>query len=145
MADYAGALSATKARFAAAWTETPITYANEDPPQQPWPPATPWVYFEVISAGSNLRTFGSPGDRMWEYTGHIYIHVFVPIGDGVEEPQRLAVAAGEIFRGATFYDNGLGAKVVCISPQTDGGASDADRGNLFRVTCSIPITYYHRG
>jgi hypothetical protein len=146
MSDYAGACVAIKARFVAAWTETPIAFANQDPPQEPWPPASgAWVYAEVVGNGSDLRSIGKPGDHMWTYRGHIFIHVFVPIGYGVEEPERLAVAAGEIFRAATFYDDGNGSKVVCISPQVDGGASDADEGNWFRVTATVPFNYLHRG
>jgi hypothetical protein len=142
MADYAGAVAAMKARFAAAWTETPITYANQDPPQQPWPPATPWVYVEFIQSNSSLRALGSPTNRSWLTLGHIFIHVFVPINYGIEEPQRLAVAAGEIFRAQTFYNDGLGAKVVCYAPATQGGASDADNGDWFRLTASIPFEFY---
>ena len=146
MSDYAGAVAAIKERFVEAWTETPIAFANQDPPQEPWPPASgAWIYFEVIGNGSDMRSIGVPGDHMWTYRGNIFAHVFVPVGYGVEEPQRLAVAAGEIFRAATFYDDGQGSKVVCISPQVDGGGSDADQGNWFRMTATVPFNYYHRG
>jgi hypothetical protein len=143
MADYAGAVAAIKARFVAAWTETPIAFANQDPPQEPWPPASgAWLYFEVIQTQSRLRGIGLPSSRSWLTMGHVFAHVFVPIGYGVEEPERLAVAAGEIFRAKTFYDDGLGAKIVCYAPQVDGGASNADKGNWFRVTASIPFEFF---
>jgi hypothetical protein len=151
MADYAGAVAAIKAQFVAGWTQTPISYQNETPPQQPWPPvdgngqSTPWVYFEVIGNGSEIRGAGRVGDNIWLYRGGIFIHVFIPENNGVETAQSLAVAAGEIFRAQTFYNDGQGAKVVCMSPQTDGGASDADNGNWFRMTCYVPFEYFHRG
>lgn len=163
MADYAGAVAAIKARFLTYWVngavrKTPIAFQNETPNDGavppvalPWPPndasgnPTPWVYFEVIGNGSEQRGVGLPGDNIWLYRGGIFIHVIAPKGYGVETSHALVVAAGEIFRAKTFYNDGLGAKVVCGSPQTDGGASDADNGNWFRLTCFIPFEYFHRG
>lgn len=151
MSDYAGAVGALKAAFIAGWSaQTPIAYQNETPNVagvaiDPWPPTTPWVYFEVLGNGSEIRGAGLAGDNIWLYRGHVFIHVFTPEGYGVETGQSLAVAAGEIFRAKTFYNDGQGSKVLCMSPATDGGASDADNGNWFRVTCSIPFEYFHRG
>lgn len=142
MADYAGAVAAMRSRFVAEWLETPIAHQNEDPPQSPWPPSTPWVYFEVIAAQSEIRGAGLPGDNVWLTIGNIFIHVFTPLGYGLPESLRLAEAAGDVFRAATFYQNGGGAKVVCMAPNCDGGASDADNGNWFRVTTSIPFEFY---
>lgn len=140
MADYAGAVAAMRARFAAAWTETAIAYQNEDFGDQ----SSPWVYFEAISTASDLRGAGLPGDHVWLTRGYIYVHVFTPEGYGYPESLRLADNAGEIFRAATFYQDGAGAKVVCGAPQIDGGASDADNGNWFRVTCAIPFEFFFR-
>lgn len=137
-----------RARFEAMWTETPIAFQNETPPVQPWPPVDddqsplPWVYFEVLATSSDVRGAGRQGDKTWLTTGYIYAHVFTSEGAGYQEPIRLADAAGEIFRAATFYRADPGAKVVCGAPMTDGGASDADNGNQFRVTCAIPFEFY---
>lgn len=149
MADYAGAVAAMRARFAAAWLETPITYQNEDPPQSPWPPvdgenkSKPWVYFEVVASQSDIRGAGLPGDNVWLTTGFIFMHVFTPLGYGLPESLRLAGVAGEIFRAATFYQDDAGAKVRCMAPNIDGGRSDADNGNWFRVTCSVPFEFFY--
>lgn len=160
MADYAGAVAAIKARFLAQWIDgaarkTPIAFANEPANDgvneiKPWPPQVagkpvPWVYFEVIGSGSEIRGFGLPGDQTWLYRGGIFVHVFVPLGSSIETAQALAVAAGEIFRSSTFYVNAGGIAVRTMSPQTDGGGSDADQGDQFRVTCMIPFEYFHRG
>lgn len=162
MSDYAGAVAAIRARFVAGWVigpdrKTPIAFQNETPADalgvaySPWPPANaegqpiPWVYFEVIGNGAEIRGAGLPGDNIWIYRGGIFVHVFVPEGYGAPEAQRLAVEAGEIFRAATFYNDGLGAKVVAMAPTVDGGATDADNGNWFRVTCYVPFEYFHRG
>lgn len=148
MADYAGAVAAMRARFAAGWAETPIAYQNETPQDadgaalDPWPPAGPWVYFEVVASQSDIRGAGLPGDNVWLTTGNIFIYVFTPLGYGLPEPLRLAGVAGEIFRAATFYQDGSGSKVICMAPNVDGGASDADNGNWFRVTCSVPFEFY---
>jgi hypothetical protein len=154
MADYAGAVAAMRARFAAAWNETPIAYQNETPQDAdgraitPWPPVdgsnkpTPWVYFEVLAASAAIRGAGLPANNIWLTSGFIYVHVFTPEGYAYPDSLRLADAAGEVFRAATFYQGGDGAKVVCMAPLTDGGASDADNGNWFRVTCAIPFEFY---
>lgn len=154
MADYAGAVAAIKARLAANWTTTPIRYQNDrDPPE--WPPTdpnsglvTPWLFLEVISNQSSIRAAGVPGDNIWLTEGHILIHVVTPIGDGAELAQQYAVAAGEIFRAATFYNDGQGSKVlsgVNPAPRTDGGGTDADKGNWFRVTMTCGFEFFHRG
>lgn len=161
MADYAGAIAAIRARFVDQWNiggvpRTLITFPNEPPvdvggnpvkmpPKGPDGAPVPWVYFETIGNGSELRGAGSPGDHIWLYRGGIFIHVFVGEGRGTEEVQALAVAAGEIFRAQTLYADGQGCKVVCMAPQTQGGASDADKGNVFGVTCYVPFEYFHRG
>jgi hypothetical protein len=161
MADYAGAIDAIRARFVDQWkidgaARTLITFPNEPavdgqgnpikmPPKGPDGAPVPWVYFEVIGNGSDLRGAGSPGDHIWLYRGGIFIHVFVPEGSGTDDLNALAIAAGEIFRATTLYADGQGRKVVCMSPSIRGGGSDADRGNVFGVTCFIPFEYFHRG
>jgi hypothetical protein len=155
MADFAGAVSAMRERFAASWTETKIAYQNESPRDDagelvtPWPPAAadgkpvPWVYFEVIQMSSAERGAGRPSDKTWLTTGRIYVHVFTPLDYGYPESLRLAEQAGEIFRAATFYrDDNVGAKVVTMAPDIDGGGTDADNGNWFRVTCSVPFEFF---
>jgi hypothetical protein len=153
VADYAGAVAAIKARMVENWTTTPISFQNEPPPQQPWPPVdandptrlVPWVYFEVVGNGSDLRGFGTPGNQTWLYIGLIAAHVFVPVGWGVDLAHQYAVTIGEIFRAKGFYNDGLGAIVRTRSPRTDGGESDADEGGQFVVTCRIPFEFYYRG
>jgi len=56
MADWAGAVAAMRARFVGAFNAAPVKYQNEDPPQSPWPPAGPWIYFEVIQTQSSRTT-----------------------------------------------------------------------------------------
>lgn len=161
MADYAGAITAIRARFVDQWKvdglpRTLITFPNEPaadgagnpvkmPPKDADGSPLPWVYFEVIGNGSELRGAGVPGDNIWLYRGGIFIHVFVAEGAGTEEVYELASIAGEIFRARTIYADGAGRKVVCMSPAIQGGASDADKGNVFGVTCFIPFEYFHRG
>lgn len=154
MSDYAGAVAAIRARFVADWISTPIAFQNETPQDangvalDPWPPQDqqggllPWVYFEVLATQSDIRGAGLPGNNVWLTRGYIYVHVFTPVGYGYPESLRLADIAGEIFRAKTFYHDGAGSKVLCMAPQTDGGASDADDGNWFRVTMAVPFEFY---
>jgi hypothetical protein len=144
MADYAGAVAAMRARFVAAWgTTTPVQYQNEDPPQEPWPPspAVPWVYFEVIETQTKLIGGGPVGARTWFTVGNIFVHVMVPKGYALPAQLALAEQAGTIFRAATFYTSDPTAKVTTIAPSTDGGDSNADNGNWFAMTVSIPFEF----
>jgi hypothetical protein len=144
MADYAGAVAAMRARFAAAFTAAPVQYQNEDPPADvtPWPPARPWVYFEVIQTQSGLRGVGLPGSQTWLTQGHIFVHVFAPKGYGLPDHLALAGQAGQIFRSATFYNAEAGAKVVCYGPSVQGGDTASDDGNQFGITVAIPFDFY---
>lgn len=161
MADYDGAVAAIVDRFVDQWKvdgqpRTLITFPNEPardvvgnsikmPPKDADGSPVPWVYFEVICSDSDRRGAGTPGDQIWLYRGGIFIHVFVAEGTGTAIVRALTGAAGEIFRGKTLYADGQGRKVVCGAPRPQGGGSDADRGNVFGVTCFIPFEYFHRG
>lgn len=151
MADYAGAVAAIRDRLAANWTTTPIAYQNEpfDPPTDPNSGAlTPWVFLEVLSNDSGLRGAGTPGDNIWITIGHILVHVYVPINSGADLAQHYATTIGEIFRAAGFYSDGQGAIVrtgIDPAPRTDGGGTDADRGNFYRVTMTCGFEFFHRG
>ena len=152
MADYAGAVAAIRSRFVTYWVtgsdpKTPIAFQNEDFGDQ----TTPWVYLEIIATDSQLRGAGTPGSLTWLYRGNIFIHVFVPVGYGAADAHAFAVAAGEIFRAKEFYNSTPGCAVRTgigpdgEGPRTDGGGSDADNGNWWRVTCTVPFQYIHRG
>jgi hypothetical protein len=142
MADWAGAVAAMRARFEGAFNAAPVKYQNENPPQTPWPPAEPWIYFEVIQTQSTLRGVGLPGNQTWLTVGHIFIHVFAPKGFGLAEHLALAGKAGDIFRAATFYNDQPNTKVVCYGPSVQGGDSSSDDGNWFGVTVAIPFEFY---
>lgn len=152
MADYAGAVEAIQDRFTDAWSVTPVIRQNEAPEDAIWPPVdgnglqTGWVYLEVIGNGSALRAAGTPGNQVWLTQGHVLIHVYTPLLDGTATAHQRAVAAGEIFRAKSFYrDEAAGAEVRTWAPWADGGEVDAEAGNYFRVTVTVPFDFYHRG
>lgn len=151
MADYAGAVQAIRDRLVANWTTTPISFQNEpfEPPVDPnsGNPA-PWVALEVIGNESELRAAGTPGDHVWIYRGHILAHVYVPVNDGIALAQQYAVTIGEIFRAASFYNDGQGNILrtgIDPAPRTDGGGSGDDEGNWYRVTMTCGLEFYYRG
>ncbi len=146
MADYAGAVAAIKQKMADNWTTTPVVYPNDNASYDPSTATqTPWVYFEVIGNGSELRGVGTPGNHVWRYTGIVAAHVFVPINSGDGIAQQYAVTIGEIFRAQGFYNDNAGAIVRTWAPRTDGGDTRSDDGNWFGVTCRIPFEYLHHG
>ena len=158
MADYAGAVTAIKARMVEQWKtgdlpRTPVVFQNASNAYDPSSDTdAPWVYFEVISSPTGgLRAAGSPGSLVWNYRGNIYAHVFYPINSGIDDVIAAAVAIGEIFRVKKFYDATEGCYVRTgigpngQGPSVDGGGSASDDGQWFRVTATIPFEYVHRG
>lgn len=149
MANFAGAKAAIRSRLEAGWTTTRITYQNEDP-AEPWPPVrgsgspAPWVNLEIISAGGGIWTFGTDGNRGWRYDGLIHVHVFVPVGEGIEQADQYADTIGELFRAAKFYDDGNGNYVRTLAPLPSDGGSGDDDGKWFRVTMTCDFVYWHR-
>lgn len=155
MPDYAGAVAAIKARLVANWTTTAIVYVNKQP-EPPFPPIdpvtgnpAPFLVCEVSGTKSDPYTFGDVGNRFFCYDGLIILHVLVPLDDGDERAQQLAVSAGEIFRAQTFYVDANGSYLRTIAPNPPDGGSAADiegvqAGNTFRVTTSIPFQFFMR-
>lgn len=150
MPDYAGAKAAIRARLVANWTTTPIAYQNERP-ATPWPPVdgngllVPWVTLEIISTGSSIEGTGTRQNHVWSYTGNVLVHVFVPVGTADGVATGYAVAIGEIFRAAEFYNDTPGFAVRTLAPSIDDGDSADDDGNWFRCSMSVDFTYWHRG
>lgn len=150
MPDYAGAKAAMRARLAAGWTTTRITYQNETP-ADPWPPVDgngvlqPWVNLEIVGAPSSIVGTGTRGNHVWTYQGNIFVHVFTPVGSSDEMGTQYAVAIGELFRAAEFYNATPGFCVRTLAPSIDDGDSADDDGNWFRTTMSVDFTYWHRG
>lgn len=159
MPDYAGAKAAMRARFVDGWAaRTPIAFQNERPPgwnetpPKPWPPVNddkellPWVLFEVIGSGAELAgSGGQPGNRLWRYEGEINVHVFVPVGSADADATGLALAAGELFRAASFYEGTGGRRVRTLTPSIDDISTGDDEGTTVRCSMSVDFTYWHRG
>lgn len=161
MPDYFGAVSAIKARLVEQWVDdggerkTLIVYVNHQPEEQfpPIDPMTgnpaPFLVCEVAGTSSAPYTFGNAGNRFFVYEGLVLLHLLVPLNEGADRAQQLAVAAGEIFRTATFYvdDNGSFIRTLAPNPPDGGSAADLEgvqAGNTFRVTTSVNFQYFHR-
>lgn len=150
MPDYAGAKAAIRGRFDTGWTTTRKTYQNEQP-EQPWPPVdgqgllVPWVNLEILSSPSEIAGAGTKGNHLWHYPGHIFWHVFAPVGSGDGLATQYAVQIGELFRAAEFYNETPGYCVRTLAPSVDDGGSADDDGNWFRTSGLVDFTYWHRG
>lgn len=158
-ADYAGACAAIRARFVSGWTVddalvTPVAFVNEasDPPVDP-DNGNPivWVFFEIVHNGSFVIGSGTPGAQTIVYDGLVKGHVFVPVGQGVDDGLAKAVAIGELFRNRLFYDDVTAGCYVRSGfdiggqPRIDQGDASSDDGQWFAVTATIPFEYWHRG
>lgn len=154
MPDFAGAKAAMRARLSDNWNAAPVVFGNRAKPQgwtAPWPPVDPegilqpWVHFEIVNTSAEVVAGGTPGNRVWNYDGDILAHVFVPAGSGEDIATQHAVAIGELFRAAEFYNTVDGFCVRTLAPFVDGGGSGDDDGSWFRVSMSVGYTYWHRG
>ena len=142
-------LSAVKARIAALWTEAPVAWPNGGwfVPVAPYSPASPgaeydpganpqqpWLYVEILGAGSDCSVIGSPGKRAAVDDYLIMASVFTPLGSGDAESFRLCRAFGEIFRLARF------GGVVSGAPSPPGASDQGDDDGLWwRRSVSIPL------
>lgn len=165
-ADYAGAIAAIKQRFIDNWQTggaptTPYGFVNEAAPKtvddsDPQNPrAIPWVLFEIVHVGSYILGSGTPGNHIIIYDGMIKGHVFVPTGSGMGEIDgggvQKALAIGEIFRNALFYDNVTAGHFIRsgydlrASPRIEDGDVTSDDGEWFSTTAVVPFEYWHRG
>lgn len=161
MPDYAGAVAAIKALVVTQWVttmgypSTSIAYVNKqpDPPFPPIDPVTgnpaPVLICEVAGTVSDVHTFGSVGNRFFLYEGLISLHILVPIDEGDARAQTLAITAAEVFRGNTFYVDANGSFIRTVAPNPPDGGSKAEIEGLqigasFRVTVTIPFSYFHR-
>jgi hypothetical protein len=150
MADYPGAIDAIKNHLVSGWTTTPIALQNDNftTPVDEYGDPAPWVMLEVLSTSSSLRTAGIPGDHLWMTIGLIYVHVLVPINTGTDLAQQYAWQIGELFRAAALYSDEDGSIVrtgLGEGPRTDGGGTDADDGNWFRMTMICEFEFLFRG
>lgn len=155
-ADYAGACTAIKDKFAAAWTSIPAAntgYANEADPKMTDSSGLPasWARFEIVHAGSRKIGAGTPGASVIVYDGLIKVHIFTPNGSGDDQGRAYALAAGEIFRNQVFFD---GVTPGCFvrsgydlngQPRIDEGGLQSEDGLWFATTATIPFEYWHRG
>ena len=160
MPDYAGAVAAIKAKLVAGWVTggnptSVIVYPNKQP-AQPFPPIdsvtnnqAAFLICEIVGLKSEPYSFGSSGNRFFYYSGLILLHAMVPIDDGTANAEAMAVNAAELFRTQLFYVDANGSYIRSGAPnQPDGGSSSSiegvQAGNCFRVTCSVPFSYFHR-
>lgn len=152
MPSYAGAKQAIEDRLRERWTTTSIAVSNPTVPQQNAVKKVddegdpqPWVYLEISDAGSTQQGVGAPGNQLWVYDGLIGVHVFVPVDSGNLLAAQYADEIGDIFRASRFYADTPGFEVRCWAPRTGDQGSGSDDGLWYRVTATIPFTYWHRG
>lgn len=151
MGDYPGAVAAAVAFFKAGFSAAPAQFQNEDPPQNPWPPAgpaSPWCYFEMVQLDDRLRGVGTPGNQVWLATGNIAVSVFVPKGYGLAGHLVLTGQIDTLFRSKTIYNAEPGVALRFWSeqgqgPSIQGGNSKSDDGNWFGAVVVIPFQLFY--
>lgn len=135
----ASVTAAVRQRLNANWTTTPIAWENVpfDPktPGGIFPADGPWIYCEIVFAGSAQASLGSPGSNRFRHVGLIFIHIFVPVNGGTKKAYEYADQLADIFRAQEF------SGVLCRSPVIGRGEKSDDDGNWFRVTLSCEFQF----
>lgn len=134
--DFKLAAKAIRDRFVANWPHVavPLRWENEPAPL----PATPasYLYVEIVGEGEGIVGYGGGrGANLWRHEGAILAHALVPEMSGTQAAYGYAEDAAAIFRGQRFDEVSCGAAAVL------GGASKADNGNYWQVTCRIEFHF----
>jgi hypothetical protein len=85
-----------KTTIGAGFTAAPVVYKNEGVD----PPTTAFVYVELILENSEIVAFGGGrGANIQRTFGRIEAHVFIPVGEGIDQGLAWAETIAALFRG----------------------------------------------
>lgn len=152
MADLAGALAAIQQRLKDSFAD-PMQFPNQaqDDATLPWPPIDAvtkapvlWIYCEFVDLPPT-PFFGRPGNQTIMEQGLAKFYVMVSKGSGEDAARAKAVAIGEAFRQATFYNQEPPAFVRTKTPRVgkDPLASE-DGATVAGACCTVPYEFWHR-
>lgn len=149
MADYAGAMAAIEARLTTLWAETPVAFENEREPDVIGEDGLlqPWVYCEILTDRSRIRSVGRPGDHVNVLDGTIVLTLFVRRNSGREEARGMASRLAEIFRTQVFHQVADGVYVRTWTPEIGPGNpanSENPTGSWWAISILTPFEFFHR-
>lgn len=118
---------------AAALGGTTIAWPNEpfDLPE----PLAPYLVAEISGDMSEPIELGSGGT--WQEDGTVWVHVMVPVGEGITAGLALRKTIANLFRGV------IAGGIVYRSAQMDPGGTD-DEGNWFRLSLGVQYIFQDR-
>lgn len=152
MPDIAGAWAAIEARLTGNFTD-PIAFENTDPPDPAvtWPPVDMngapvlWIFCEIVDVDAAIEGFGAPGSQTVMETGFAKFYVMVQKGSGLAAARAKAVAIGEAFRNALFYNSDPSAYVRTTTPRVGRDPMVSDDGNsVAGACCTVPYQFFHQ-
>ena len=90
-----------------------------------------WIRLTVLTGGSFQNGFHGGGVNQYRTVGEIVLSIFIPVGGGTSEGDKLADKAVSILRGAHF-DN-----IVCKTPSLN---NIGITGEWYQINLNTPFT-----
>ncbi|MTK13716.1 MAG: hypothetical protein F8N39_17110 [Clostridiaceae bacterium] len=133
-------VAAIKTR-AAQFTACPIVWPNVvySPATDDQGNPTPFIVADITGLSSSVRSIGAQGDHWLKDNGFIRFHVMTPYGSGTDVGYALSEQLASIFRMASF------GGIQCFAPMPAHAEVNADDGNWFITSFSVPFYYYYLG
>ena len=139
----APAATAIRERIEANYTATPIRWQNEnwgdDNPQNA---GDPFIEVEVIGGANSIRSFSSPGDRLFIHPGIVRFYIFAPINTGMTDAMATADALAAFMERAEF-GQATGQTVRTQDFSVYDGVASEESGNYTVLLCSCPFDFYY--
>ncbi len=124
--------AAVKTAIASGFSAATVLYENEHytPPESQT--RDPWVEIEVFGGDYTQESLGAGDANRWDERGSIFVHVFVPSGDGMDTTDTLLGLLAAIFKGQEFSGG-----YEMQDMQTGPGALSDELGNWWRTTMTV--------
>lgn len=141
MANYAEARRRINEFFISKWMngqelKYPTAFDNQDF-KTPDDKST-WVRFSIREFTGAIDTFGDPQNNLYRKFGAVYVNVFTPKGEGMQDSANLASEISDYFEGEGISEIDLSFNNVRVNEQID----PTDQWNQINIIAEFD--YYNR-
>lgn len=139
----APAVTAIRAYIEANYSALPIRWQNEGwGDANPQDSASPFIEVEVIGGRNAIRSFSSPGNRLFIHPGIVRFYIFAPWNSGMTDAMATADALAAFMERKEFGQaTGQTVRTLDFSAYDDVAAEE--NGNYVVLCCSCSFDFYY--